>query len=161
MTLNRHFCVKFCFMPVCLELWSLAFKAWLLISSGIGGMAWMWSRSYLSDCFHYVRVRTGISPIILMRYGVPRDQSLARSCVFYTPQISPSYLSPMVSTYIYMLITHKDMASVRRRQLSSCRCYVGPYWRRIQLDVVKSTSAERQQDWDDVVYVIPATESVT
>jgi len=27
-----RFCVKFCFAPVCFELWSLAFEAWLLLN---------------------------------------------------------------------------------------------------------------------------------
>ena len=26
------FCIKFCFVPVCLQLWSLAFKVWLLFA---------------------------------------------------------------------------------------------------------------------------------
>ena len=32
MTLNTPFCVKFCFVPVCLELWSLTFEAWLFLN---------------------------------------------------------------------------------------------------------------------------------
>ena len=29
---GKSFCLKFCFVPVCLELWSLAFEAWLLLN---------------------------------------------------------------------------------------------------------------------------------
>jgi len=35
------FCVKFCFVPVCLELWSLAFEAWLLLN-----LYWMSSANF-------------------------------------------------------------------------------------------------------------------
>ena len=48
----------------------------LLISYGIDGMASMWFRSYLSDRFQYVTVRSGKSPIVLMRYGVPQGSVL-------------------------------------------------------------------------------------
>ena len=38
------------------------------------GMAWMWF--CLSDRFQYVRVRSGTSPAVLMRYGVPQGSVL-------------------------------------------------------------------------------------
>jgi len=48
----------------------------VLISYGIDGMVWMWFRSYPSGRFHYIRVRAGTSPAILMRYGVPQGSVL-------------------------------------------------------------------------------------
>jgi len=44
----------------------------LAITCGIDGMVWMWFRSYLSDRFQYVRVTSGLSSTVLMRYGVPQ-----------------------------------------------------------------------------------------
>ena len=44
MTLNdleSPFCLKFCFVPVCLELWILAFEAWLLLN-----LYWMSSANF-------------------------------------------------------------------------------------------------------------------
>jgi len=48
----------------------------LSITYGIDGIACMWFRSYLSDRFQYVRVRTGLSSTALMRYGVPQGSVL-------------------------------------------------------------------------------------
>jgi len=48
----------------------------LAISYGIDGMVWMWFRSYLSDRFQYIRVRTCLSPTALMGYGVPQGSVL-------------------------------------------------------------------------------------
>jgi len=41
MTLNCLFCVKFCFAPIYLEFWSLAFEAWLLLN-----LYWMLSGNF-------------------------------------------------------------------------------------------------------------------
>jgi len=39
--LEWPFWIKFCFVPVCLELWSLAFEAWLLLN-----LQWMLSANF-------------------------------------------------------------------------------------------------------------------
>jgi len=89
------------------------------LSYGIDGMTWMWFRSYLSDRFQYVRVRTDLSPASLMRYGVPQGSVLGPLLfLLYTAD-----LVKLVQSYgLSMLMTLKYTASVRRHQSTSCRC---------------------------------------
>jgi len=74
----------------------------LLISYGIDGMAWMWLRSYLSERFQYVRVRSGMSPTVLMRFGVPQGSVLGPIMfLLYTQDLAKLIDSHGLNVHLY------------------------------------------------------------
>jgi len=72
------FCVKLCFAPVCLELWSLAFEAWLLFN-----LQWMSSTNFKPKR----RAAASRGFLVTARHSCWNSKEIRRSCLQLRPPI--------------------------------------------------------------------------
>jgi len=99
-------------------------------------MAWFWFRSYLADRFQYVRSCSGLSPTVLMRYGVPQGSVLG-PILFLLYSVD---LAKLVESHGFRVHLYADDTQVYGFSLPSSadqlQKHVGLHRRRSQLDVI-------------------------